>query len=131
MTKFFNIFKKPCFWPIFPIFWAKCFFWKIWLSHTTSYGFLASCQNLEKTNDTIPRKCPDRWKDGRKDQQTLFYRTLQVNNRGSKSYTVNPIMFYNKKNTTYSSVGSSWRICCQKPIYLQCSSSKEHIVRYT
>ena len=37
------------------------------LSHTTSYGFLASCQNLEKTNDTIPRKCPDRqkgeWKD--------------------------------------------------------------------
>ena len=32
------------------------------LSHTTSYGFLASCQNLEKTNDTIPRKCPDRQK---------------------------------------------------------------------
>ena len=132
MTKFFNILKKPCFWPIFPNFGTKFYFLENpALSRTTSYGFLASCQNLEKTNDTIPRKCPDRWKDGRKDQQTLFHRTLQVNDRGSKSYTVNPIMFYNKKNTTYSSVGSSWRICCQKPIYLQCSSSKELIVRYT
>ena len=34
------------------------------MSHTTSYGFLASCQNFEKTNDTIPRKLPDRRKDG-------------------------------------------------------------------
>ena len=50
------------------------------LSRTTSYGFLAPCQNLEKTNDTIPRKRPDRmtegWKDGWKDGQTLFHRTL-------------------------------------------------------
>ena len=30
------------------------------LSRTISYGFLASCQNLEKTNDTIPRKRLDR-----------------------------------------------------------------------
>ena len=30
------------------------------LSHTTTYGFLAPCQNLEKTDDTIPRKHPDR-----------------------------------------------------------------------
>ena len=36
------------------------------LSRTTSYGFLALCQNLEKVNDTIQRKCPDRWKDRRK-----------------------------------------------------------------
>ena len=42
------------------------------LPHVTSYGFLASCQNLEKTNDTIPRKRPDRRKGG----QALFYRTL-------------------------------------------------------
>ena len=38
------------------------------LSCTTSYCFLASCQNLEKTNDTIPGKCPDRRKDGRTDR---------------------------------------------------------------
>ena len=64
MTKFFNIFKKPCFWPIFPIFGAKNFFLENpALSRTTSYGFLASCQNLEKTNDKIPRKHPDRRKD--------------------------------------------------------------------
>ena len=42
--------------------------WKIQLSRTTSYGFLASCQNLEKVNDTIQRKCPGRQKDGRTDR---------------------------------------------------------------
>ena len=50
------------FWSIFPIF----------LSRTTSYGFLASCQNLEKTNETIPRKHPDRRKDGRTDRPYLI-----------------------------------------------------------
>ena len=61
------------FWPIFPIFWAKNFFLENpALSRKTSYGFLASCQNLEKTNDTIPRKRPDRRKDGRKDGQTIL-----------------------------------------------------------
>ena len=68
MTKFFNILKKTRFWPIFPIFGAKKNFLKnLALSRTTSYGFLASCQNLEKTNDTIPRKHPDRRNDGRTD----------------------------------------------------------------
>ena len=80
MTKFFNKFKKLCFWPIFgPFsqFWGqKNFFQKIWLSHTTSYTFLVPCQNFKKTNDTIPRKCPDRLKEGQKDRQTLFHRTL-------------------------------------------------------
>ena len=81
MTKFSNKFKKPCFWPIFPIFGAKKIFLENpALSHTTSYGFLAPYQNLEKVNDTIQKKCPDRWKDGRMygrtDRQTLFYRTL-------------------------------------------------------
>ena len=72
MTKFFNIFKKPVIGSFLAQFLnfggKKNFFWKIWLSHTTSYGFLASCQNLDKTNHTIPRKCPDRWKDGRMDR---------------------------------------------------------------
>ena len=30
------------------------------LSHTTSHGLLVSCKSLKKTNDTIPRKHPDR-----------------------------------------------------------------------
>ena len=29
------------------------------MKELTSYGFLYPCENLEKTNDTIPRKCPD------------------------------------------------------------------------
>ena len=68
MTKFFNKFKKN--------------------SRTTSYGFLAPCQKLEKTNDTIPRKCSDRQKDrrkdGRKNGQTPFPRTLPVTARSPK-----------------------------------------------
>ena len=38
----------------------KTFLENLALSHTNSYGFLASCQNLEKANDTILRKSPDR-----------------------------------------------------------------------
>ena len=73
MTKFFHKFKKPCFWSIFPILGAKRIFPKNpALSHTTSYRFLAPCQDLEKSNDVIPRNRPGRPKDG----QTLFYRTL-------------------------------------------------------
>ena len=77
IAKIFQYIKKTLFsvhfWFIFPIFWAKIFFWKIQLSRT-SYGFLAPCQNLVRTNGTIPRKCLDKWKD----EQTLFYRTLPV-----------------------------------------------------
>ena len=75
MTKFSNKLKKLFlvhFESIFPILEAK----KIFLENPTvmhnSHGILAPYQNLEKTNDTIPRKRPDRQKDG----QTLFYRTL-------------------------------------------------------
>ena len=38
------------------------------LPHTTLYGFLAPCQNLEKTNNKILRKRPDRRKHGRTDR---------------------------------------------------------------
>ena len=69
MTKLSNKLKKPCFCPIFPIFGAKKFFPKNpALSRTTSHGILAPCQNLEKINDTIPRKRPERRKDGRMDR---------------------------------------------------------------
>ena len=63
MTKFFNKFKKLYFPNFLP---KKNFPENPALSRTTSYGFQASCQNLEKTNDTIPRKRPGRRKDGRK-----------------------------------------------------------------
>ena len=35
------------------------------MSCTTTYGFLAACQNLGQTNDSIRRKCLDRRKDRR------------------------------------------------------------------
>ena len=43
-----------------------------------SFGFLASRQNLEKTNDPIPRKHPDRGKD----RQTLICRTRRTTAAG-------------------------------------------------
>ena len=60
MIIFLNKFKKPCFWPIFGPFsqyWEQNIFppENPALSCTTSYRFLAPCQNLDKTNDAIPR----------------------------------------------------------------------------
>ena len=68
----------------FPKFWGKKIFLAYMaLSCTTSYGFLAPCQNLEKTNDAIPRKHPDRWKDGRMDGRT--------DRRTNKPYFIGPL----------------------------------------
>ena len=67
MTKFSKKLKKPCFWPILglPNFWGKKIFPRNpTLSRITSHGILAPCKNLEKINDTIPKKHPDRRKDG-------------------------------------------------------------------
>ena len=90
MTQFSNKFKKPCFWPIFPIFGTKKIFLENpALSRTTSYEFLATCQNLEKINLTIQRKRLDRRKDGRTEGQTLFYRTLPATAGGIKRSTKN------------------------------------------
>ena len=77
MTTFFNIFKKP---KKIPIFWVKnVFLENPALSRTTSSGFLASCQNLEKTNNKIPRKCPDRRKDRpQKDQEYCCIETVKL-----------------------------------------------------
>ena len=65
----------------FPSFWGKkVFLENPTLSRTALYGFLATCLNLEKTKDTVPRKRPDRGpKDGRKDGQTLFHTNLTAN----------------------------------------------------
>ena len=52
------------FWSIFTSFGAKNFFPENpALSRTTSYKFLALCQNSEKTKDTIPKKLLDRRTD--------------------------------------------------------------------
>ena len=66
MTNFFNKLKKLCYCPIFGTFSQfleqKIFVQKMAQSHKTSYGFLAPRQNLEKTNNTLPRKCQGRQK---------------------------------------------------------------------
>ena len=80
MMNFFNKFKKLCIWSIFSSlsqfsgqnnFSGKS---GCWLSCTTSYGFPAQCQNLEKTSDS--KKGPDRFKaegtEGQKDERTLL-----------------------------------------------------------
>ena len=67
MTKFLNKFKKPCFWPIFGPFFSIFEAKKISGKHTSSYEFLAPCQNLAKADDTISRKRPDS-QDGRMDR---------------------------------------------------------------
>ena len=73
MTNFSINSKKPVlahFWSIFPILGANFFSPENQiLPCTTSYGFLAQGQNLEKTNDTIPRKCLDRRMEGRMEGQ--------------------------------------------------------------
>ena len=85
MTKSFNKFKKPCFWPIFgPLSQI--------LGSTTGYGFLATFKIYKKNNDKILRKCLDRRMDGRKegqrDGQTLFYRALSAAAEGPITYTM-------------------------------------------
>ena len=81
MTKFSNKFKKPYFWPIFPIFWAKIFFSKnSALSRTTPHSPLTPCYVSEKTNELIPRKFPD----GRTEGWMLIHRALMLTVRGPK-----------------------------------------------
>ena len=67
MTKFSDKFKKPCFWPIFPIFAAKRF---PALSHITRHRPPKLCGVSEKTNELIPRKLTDRRTERQKDKRT-------------------------------------------------------------
>ena len=92
MTKFSNKLKNPVFFAhfgsIFLILTAKKIFTENpTLSCTTLHGMLAPCQNLEKINDTIPRKHPDGWKDRQRNEQSLFYRTLPGTAGGTKTHT--------------------------------------------
>ena len=74
-----NTRQKLHFWPILPFFLVgerggggggakRHFPENLAVSHTTSCGFLASCQDLEKINDPIPKKRPNRWKNGGTDR---------------------------------------------------------------
>ena len=90
MTKFFNKFKKPCFWSTFGPF--SQFLSKINFSGksgSVTYNFIwisSIMPKLKKTNDTIPRKHLDRRTDGKMDGQTLFYSTLPAAIRGPKTF---------------------------------------------
>ena len=53
---------------------------------TTPYGFLAPCQILEKTSDTVPRKRLKKRTEEQKDGQTLFCKPLPVSAGGPKTY---------------------------------------------
>ena len=72
--KFVNKFKKiltlAYFWFIFLILGAKHFFSKTRLGHAHLNMDFQEHANLEKTNETIPRKCLGRRTDGKTDGQT-------------------------------------------------------------
>ena len=83
MTQFPNKFRNSVFGPFlaflahFPHFGGKKIFSAV--SCTTSYGFL---QNLEKVNDTIQRKWPDRRMEGQTDP--ILYDPSGYRQRSSK-----------------------------------------------
>ena len=94
MTKLFNAFKKPCFWIIFGPFsqLENIFPENVDLPCTFSYRFLAPCQNLEKINDTIPRKRLDRQKDRQKDgRNNRLYASLPAITGDPKNILVSEI----------------------------------------
>ena len=86
--RIFQYIQKTCFWAIFPILGAKTFFLEnSALPCTTSYRFLASCQNLQKNIYNSKKNAQtggtmDGWKDRRADR--LFHRTLPTNAGGPK-----------------------------------------------
>ena len=67
-------------------------------SCTTSHGFLAPWQNLEKKTPRETKEQKDGWKDrmmvGRNNGQTLFYRNLPATTWGSNS-AFNQILQHN------------------------------------
>ena len=75
------------FWAHFPNFWGKTFFSENQtLSRTTSHEILAPCQTLERINDTIPWKRPDRRKDGQTDGQ----KGKRMDKRKERLYFIGP-----------------------------------------
>ena len=65
------------------MFWQKKIFFLV-LSRATSFEFLAPCQNLEKTNDPVPRKHQGRGKDG----QTVLCRIRRATAAGPINFVI-------------------------------------------
>ena len=59
-----------------PIFGENKFFQSIWLGNVQLHKVFWQQGKINKTNDPISRKHPDRQKSIQKDRNTLFYRTL-------------------------------------------------------
>ena len=83
MTKFFNKFKRPCFWTIFGPF-SFISLENLVLSCTTSYGFLAPCQNIEKNGLTDRRM--EGQTEGQKDRRT----DERMERRTDRSFFIGP-----------------------------------------
>ena len=60
-----------------------------------TYNYIWAPNNMlnlkkkQKNNDPIPRKLTDKWKNGQRDRQTLFFRTLPAEDRGPKNLQSN------------------------------------------
>ena len=113
MSQFSNKLKKTYYWPFPPFLGQKTFSWKIQLSHTTSYEFLALCPNLEKVNNTIQRKRP-----------------RQINRRTNRPYFKGPFWL-----SLGLQKGSYTLVCCQMTIStkyyggeLNCALNSEGII---
>ena len=74
--------QKTLFWVIFDHSWSflpnRDVFRKVQLTHITTDGPLTACWVSEKNDEPIPKKRTYRWKDERKDRDTLFFRTIIV-----------------------------------------------------
>ena len=53
-------------------------------------GFQHYAKIYKKTNDAIPRKCPDRWKDGRMDGRTDGMTDGRMEERTDRPYFIGP-----------------------------------------
>ena len=82
MTKFFNKFKKPCFWPIFGQFLTQKYFSGKSACHAQLHmGFQYHAKIQKKTNHKTPRQAKgrkDRQKDIRKDDRPDFKGPFQL-----------------------------------------------------
>ena len=116
MTLFSNKFKKLWFWPNLGA--KKLFLENLALSRTTSSGFLAPYQNLEKVNHTLQKKRLDIWTEGWKDGQILFYKTLQATTTGPKRIQFLKIQLYSIKIKPSILLRNIFKILCIRVPYV-------------